>query len=206
MRKKFTQTSKTEMLSSKPKIGLTWEPNLTMFKSAGTTATSSTKSMPQIPKPKTELIDGIYVSPADPKLRNKLVRKQLKDTTGKNWFDMPAQTITPEIKNDFQIIKLRNVIDPKRHYKKGDSNSKELPKYFQMGTVVESQTDFYSGRLTKKERKRSIAEELLHDAALGKYRKHKVREIEERNNVPGVEKWKIKGKQSWKRAKHRRGD
>ncbi|RZC71995.1 hypothetical protein C5167_035171, partial [Papaver somniferum] len=92
------------MLSSKPKIGLTWEPNLTMLKSAGTNATSSTKSMPQIPK-QTELIDGIYVPPADPKLRNKLVRKQLKDTTGKNWFDMPAQTITPEIKNDFQIIK-----------------------------------------------------------------------------------------------------
>ncbi|KAI3991671.1 hypothetical protein MKX01_038069 [Papaver californicum] len=188
------------MSSSKPKIGLSWEPNLTMFKSSGTSATSSTKFVPQIPKPKTELINGLYVPPADPKLRNKLVRKQLKDTTGKNWFDMPAQTITPEIKNDFQIIKLRNVIDPKRHYKKGDSNSKELPKYFQ------SPTDFHSGRLTKKERKRSIAEELFHDAALGNYRKRKAREIEERNNVPGAEKWKIKGKQSWKRAKHRRGE
>ncbi|MCL7028670.1 hypothetical protein MKW94_000384 [Papaver nudicaule] len=154
------------MLSSKPIIGLTWEPNLSMFKSSGTSATNSTISVPQIPKPKTELIDGLYVPPADPQLRNKLVRKQLKDTTGKNWFDMPAQTITPEIKNDIQIIKLRNVIDPKRHYKKGDSNLKELPKYFQMGTVIESPTDFYSGRLTKKERKQSIAEELLHDAKL----------------------------------------
>ncbi|MCL7038880.1 hypothetical protein MKW94_012925 [Papaver nudicaule] len=191
------------MLLSKPKIGLTWEPNLSMFKSS---ATASTKSVYQISKPKPGIIDGLYVPPADPKLQNRLVRKQLKDTTGKNWFDMPAQTITPEINNDLQIIKLRNVIDPKRHYKKGDSNSKELPKYFQMGTMVESPTDFYSGRLTNKERKQSIAEELLHDAALGKYRKRKVREIEEQNNVPGVEKWKIKGKQSWKRAKHRRGD
>ncbi|RZC72521.1 hypothetical protein C5167_048001 [Papaver somniferum] len=187
-------------------IGLTWEPNLSMFKSSGTSAatSSSTKSVPQIPKPKTELIDGLYVPPADPKLRNKLVKKSLKDTTGKNWFDMPAQTITPEIKNDFQIIKLRHVLDPKRHYKKGDSKSKELPKYFQLGTVVESPTEFYD-RLTKKERKRSIAEEILHDNALKKYRKRKVREIEEKNNVPGVDKWKIKGKQSWKRAKQRRG-
>lgn len=36
------------------------------------------------------------------------------------------------------------------------------------------------------------------------YRKRKVREIEEKNRPGGNDKWKIKGKQSRKRAKERR--
>nr|POE49651.1 hypothetical protein CFP56_05868 [Quercus suber] len=41
-----------------------------------------------------------------------------------------------------------------RHYKKGDSKSKTLPVYFQMGTVIESASDFFTGRLNKKRRVR----------------------------------------------------
>ncbi|KVH88568.1 hypothetical protein Ccrd_026483, partial [Cynara cardunculus var. scolymus] len=115
-------------------------------------------------KPKSELIDGLFVPPNDPKKVNKLLKKQVKDTTGKNWFDMPAPTLTPELKKDLKLLKLRNVIDPKRHYKKGDSKLNIFPKYFQ----------------------------------------RKVREIEEKNQPGGVDKWKIKGKSSWKRAKQRR--
>ncbi|THG03208.1 hypothetical protein TEA_009735 [Camellia sinensis var. sinensis] len=109
--------------------------------------------------------------------------------------------------------RLRSVIDPKRHYKKGDSKSRTVPKYFQastwlhtrnVGTVIESASDFFTGRLTKKERKATLADELLSDHTLGEYRKRKVREIEEQNRPGGVEKWKIKGRQSWKRAKQRR--
>ena len=40
----------------------------------------------------------------------------------------------------------------------------------QVGTVVESATDFYSGRLTKKERKVTIADELLYDQTFSAYR------------------------------------
>ena len=38
--------------------------------------------------------------------------------------------MTPEIEQDLKILKLRNVLDRKRHYKKNDS--KTLPKYFQV--------------------------------------------------------------------------
>lgn len=109
------------------------------------------------------------------------------------------------------LLQLRSAIDPKRHYKKGDSKSKTLPKYFQaslfvisglmlamlefkcdcvgiiclgllglflvcldfcnqVGTVVESASDFFTGRLTKKQRKATIADELLSDHTLAKYR------------------------------------
>ncbi|XP_024961513.1 rRNA-processing protein fcf2-like [Cynara cardunculus var. scolymus] len=155
-------------------------------------------------KPKSELIDGLFVPPNDPKKVNKLLKKQVKDTTGKNWFDMPAPTLTPELKKDLKLLKLRNVIDPKRHYKKGDSKLNIFPKYFQVGTVVEPVSEYFTSRLTKKERKPTLADELLSDQSLKVYRKRKVREIEEKNQPGGVDKWKIKGKSSWKRAKQRR--
>ncbi|KAH6795280.1 hypothetical protein C2S51_036266 [Perilla frutescens var. frutescens] len=116
---------------------------------------------------------------------------------------MPAQTITPELKKDLQLLKLRSVIDPKRHYKKGDSRSKTLPKYFQVGTVIESASEFFTGRLTKEERKATIADELLSDTTFHQYRKCKVREIEEQNRPAGVDKWKMsKSKKHGKKSRH----
>jgi hypothetical protein len=40
----------------------------------------------------------------------------------------------------------------------------------QVGTVIESASEFYTGRLTKKERKATIADELLSDINLAQYR------------------------------------
>lgn len=197
-----------EAAERKPVIGFSWEPKLPLLPSV--TKNGSAKSQPLPPetvaayRPSTELVDGMFLPPNDPRKLNKLLRKQVKDTAGKNWFDMPAPTITPELKKDMQLLKLRSVLDPKRHYKKGDSKSKTLPKYFQVGTVIESPSDFYSGRLAKNERKATLADELLSDQTLGQYRKRKVREINEQNRPAGVDKWKIRGKQSWKRAKQRR--
>ncbi|KAF9623018.1 hypothetical protein IFM89_035999 [Coptis chinensis] len=81
---------------------------------------------------------------------------------------------------DLLVIQLRSALDPKRHYKKSDSKSKTLPKYFQ------------ASRLTKKERKETLANELLADHSLTKYRKRKIREIEEQKRPAGVEKWKTR--------------
>ncbi|KAL4276680.1 hypothetical protein AHAS_Ahas20G0231400 [Arachis hypogaea] len=190
-------------------VGLSWQPQLLIPSSSK--ATDACHNKPQseasnssLWKPNTELVDGLFVPPNDPRKLNKLLRKQAKDTAGKDWFDMPAQTITPELQTDLKLLKLRSALDPKRHYKKGDSNSKALPKYFQVGTVVEDASEFYSERLTKKERKATIADELLSDKKLAAYRKRKVREIEEQNQTVGNTKWKIRGQNSWKRAKERR--
>ncbi|XP_024982039.1 rRNA-processing protein fcf2-like isoform X1 [Cynara cardunculus var. scolymus] len=196
------------MLEDKKVIGLSWEPKLPSLL-FGTKGGSNAKSQnvsesSLVYKPKSELIDGLFVPPHDPKKVNKLLKKQVKDTTGKNWFDMPAPTLTPELKKDLKLLKLRNVIDPKRHYKKGDSKLNIFPKYFQVGTVVEPVSEYFTSRLTKKERKPTLADELLSDQSLKVYRKRKVREIEEKNQPGGVDKWKIKGKSSWKRAKQRR--
>ncbi|PIA34595.1 hypothetical protein AQUCO_03700112v1 [Aquilegia coerulea] len=196
------------MLESKSTFGLTWEPQIPTLLSSKTIPNGSQKLQNSLQnvvgKPDSGLIHGLFVPPNDPRKLNKLLRKQRKDTAGGNWFDMPAPTITPELKKDLQIIKLRSVLDPKRHYKKSDSKSKTLPKYFQVGTIIESPSEFFTGRLTKKERKTTFADELLSDPYLGQYRKRKIREIEEQKRPVGNEKWKNKGRQSYKRAKDRR--
>ncbi|GLJ13952.1 hypothetical protein SUGI_0223050 [Cryptomeria japonica] len=128
-----------------------------------------------------QLQDGLVVPPTNPKKLNQLIRKQVKDTLGTKWFDMPAQIITSELKKDLQLLKLRNVIDPKRHYKADDS--KGLPKYFQVGTVIEPATEFYSARLTKKEHKPTIADELLSNPDLSRYRKRKNAEFDNQQNT-----------------------
>ncbi|KAH6833423.1 Ypt/Rab-GAP domain of gyp1p superfamily protein [Perilla frutescens var. hirtella] len=190
---------------NKVAIGLSWQPKLALFSPTGKEESPAEESA--LYKPESQLVDGLYLPPNDPRKLNKLARKQVKDTAGKNWFDMPAQTITPELKKDLQLLKLRSVIDPKRHYKKGDSRSKTLPKYFQVGTVIESASEFFTGRLTKKERKTTIADELLSDTTFHQYRKRKVREIEEQNRPAGVDKWKMSkskkhGKSNGKKSRH----
>ncbi|XP_061995307.1 rRNA-processing protein fcf2-like [Rosa rugosa] len=192
------------MADIKAVVGLSWEPKIPNFSSAsktGFTVDAKPQETSHLWKPATQLVDGLFVPPNNPKTLSKLQRKQLKDTTGSNWFDMPAPTMTPELQKDLQLLKLRSVMDPKRHYKKGDL---QTSKYFQVGTVVESSSEFFSGRLTKKERKATVAEELLSDLALATYRKRKVCEIEEMNRPADNEKWKNKGKTSYKRAKQRR--
>ncbi|RVX22105.1 rRNA-processing protein fcf2 [Vitis vinifera] len=180
------------MSESKAVIGLSWEPKLSLLSSAPKNGSDNLKM-----RLKTVVL-----------AYGNLIASSLMDclflltTLGR--FDMPAPTITPELKKDLQLLKLRSAIDPKRHYKKSDSKSKTLPKYFQVGTVIESASDFFSGRLTKKERKASLADELLSNSSFADYRKRKVREIEEQNRPAGVDKWKIKGRQSWKRKKQRR--
>ena len=48
-----------------------------------------------------------------------------------------------QVKRDLRMLRLRGAFDPKRFYKSADAT--KFPKYFQMGTVVEGPTDFYSG-------------------------------------------------------------
>ncbi|KAJ1698805.1 hypothetical protein LUZ63_007317 [Rhynchospora breviuscula] len=193
------------MLGNKPEIGLTWNPKISFAQLESKETTVSTSKMQEsVWKPETQLVDGLFVPPRDPRKLNKLLRKNVKDTTGKSWFDMPAPTITPELKADLEILKLRSVIDPKQHFKKAAGNSKALPKYFQVGTVIEPVSEYFSGRLTKKERKPTLADELLSDPAFKAYKKRKIGEIAESRRPRNVEKWKIKGHETFKSAKEKR--
>jgi hypothetical protein len=73
---------------------------------------------------------------------------------------MPRTDLTPELKRDLQLIKMRSVLDPHRQYKK-DNGKMQAPEFSQVGTIVEGATEYYSGRLDNKQRKRTLVEEVL---------------------------------------------
>ncbi|XP_034035615.1 deoxynucleotidyltransferase terminal-interacting protein 2 isoform X2 [Thalassophryne amazonica] len=93
------------------------------------------------------------------KLKRRVEREK---TTGESWFNMKAPELTQELKGDLQVLKMRGSLDPKRFYKKNDREG--FPKYFQVGTVMDNAADFYHSRIPKKQRKRTMMEELLADA------------------------------------------
>lgn len=72
---------------------------------------------------------------------------------------MPKTRVTSELKRDLQLIRMRNVLDPHRHYKKESGSA--MPEYSQVGTIVEGPTEFFKSRIAKKDRKRTFVEEAL---------------------------------------------
>ncbi|KAM6921122.1 deoxynucleotidyltransferase terminal-interacting protein 2 [Xenentodon cancila] len=111
-------------------------------------------------------------SKQDLKLKRRAEREK---STGDSWFNMKAPEMTQELKGDLQVLKMRGSLDPKRFYKKNDRDG--FPKYFQVGTVVDSPVDFYHSRIPKKERKRTMVEELLVDAEFRQQNKKRYQHI-----------------------------
>jgi hypothetical protein len=73
---------------------------------------------------------------------------------------MPKTTITPQLKRDLQLIEMRSVLDPHRHYKKNNRKGK-IPTFSQTGTVIEGPTEFFSSRLNRKDRSKNFVEEAM---------------------------------------------
>jgi hypothetical protein len=73
---------------------------------------------------------------------------------------MPKTDLTPELKKDLQLLRMRSVLNPGQFFKK-DSRKDPVPEYSQVGTIISGPTDPASSRLTRRERKRTIVEEVL---------------------------------------------
>lgn len=82
-------------------------------------------------------------------------------TKGSAWFNMAKTEITKEKKNDLEALKLRSAMDRVLHYKR--NNITHTPNYFHVGTIVETSADFYSSRIPKKQRKKTLAQEFAAD-------------------------------------------
>jgi len=105
-------------------------------------------------------------SPNIPKSFKTTVRNRnnaFATNTSKNWFGMEAVPLTPQLKSDLAIIRNRNYLDPKKFYKSSDipRNDKSGMRFLQVGTVVEGASEFYSSRLSKKERRANITEQAM---------------------------------------------
>ncbi|KAJ3275421.1 hypothetical protein HDV01_000713 [Terramyces sp. JEL0728] len=156
-----------------------------------------TKLFPNDPAKKyqpVKLVHGVELPPEKKEvyIPQELQPKEIKkETAGKGWFDMESTPMTDEVKRDLHIIKNRAALDPKRHYKR--DTVKAIPKFFQMGTIVGDSSD-YRDRLTRKERKQTIVEELLSDTKTRDYMKRKVKEVEDKRNFVTRKGWKKKRK------------
>jgi len=117
------------------------------------------------------------------------------------WYRLPKQELTPSAKDDLRVLQLRNALDPKRFYKRPDSN--KLPRRFQIGTIVEHPQDSRSGRLSRRERAPNITQEALRDERSRAFRKRKWKELQEESSkvlVPPKKK-SILGKRKKGRSK-----
>lgn len=123
-------------------------------------------------------------------ITHKTKKKDKPVDSGSDWFNMKQPEMTPEIKRDLLIVKQRAALDPKRHYKK---DKWDVPKFFQMGTIIEGNTEFYS-KMTKRSRGKTMVEELLHDDDAGKYFKRKFTEIQDEKRRSGQNHRKVMAK------------
>jgi hypothetical protein len=97
-------------------------------------------------------------------------------SAGKGWFGMMPTPLTDEVKTDLAVIRNRNYLDPKRFYKSADSTK---GKVLQVGTVIEGAAEFHSARLTKKQRRGNLTEEIMADPAASAYTKNKYRSMQQ---------------------------
>ena len=104
-------------------------------------------------------------------------KKEQEEKEKKDWFLLPkpSDDRKREVQRDLLLIKHRAALDPKRHYKK---QKWVFPERFSVGTIVEPREEFYSSRITKKNRKSTILESLMTDEDTNKYFKRKYEEIQ----------------------------
>ena len=72
---------------------------------------------------------------------------------------------------------MRGVLDPKRHYKKDDVKSL-APEFFQIGTVIEGPTEYFSSRVPNRERKTTLINEVLENERSTGHFKRKYSDIQ----------------------------
>uniref|UniRef100_A0A7S3PY45 Fcf2 pre-rRNA processing C-terminal domain-containing protein n=1 Tax=Chaetoceros debilis TaxID=122233 RepID=A0A7S3PY45_9STRA len=116
---------------------------------------------------------------------------------GSGWFNFEAAPNTSAMQADIAIIRNRNYIDPKKFYKASDFN-KRGSHMVQMGTVIEGAMEsVFSNRLTKKQRKENVLEEIMGETFGSKddYVKRKFAERQrEKSEVGRTSSKKSKGK------------
>ena len=103
----------------------------------------------------------------------KRVKEAVPKTLGMGWFDLRPLELDESVKRDLKVIQMRNYLDPKRFYKNPDKPGTVL----HIGTVIEGPAEYHH-RLTRKERRQTITEEVLADAGIRAYTRRKYQEIQ----------------------------
>lgn len=99
---------------------------------------------------------------------------QQSNNAGPAWFNMPAPTRTAEVEADLRLLEMRSALDPKQHYKRGTG---KVGRFFQIGTIIEDPSAFYSDRLPRRQRASTLVDTLLRDEEKRAFLKRKQRQL-----------------------------
>ncbi|CAK7203562.1 dTDP-fucopyranose mutase [Sporothrix eucalyptigena] len=99
---------------------------------------------------------------------------------GPDWFGLQKTDLTPEAKREFQILRMRGILDPKQHFRK-DNRKNMIPKFSVFGTIVEGTAKGERDRLTRKQRKNTMVEEVLASQEYNPQFKRRYNKIQEKN-------------------------
>jgi tryptophanyl-tRNA synthetase len=97
---------------------------------------------------------------------------------------MPRTNLTPELKRDLQVLRMRDVVAAGKQFFKKDNRKDYVPEFCQVGTIIAGATDGADHRLTRKEQKRTIVEEVLASETTAKF-KSKYHQIQEKKQSGG---------------------
>lgn len=95
-------------------------------------------------------------------------KKAPATTAGPGWFEMQGAPRTPDLEADLRVLAHRAALDPKHHYRRGVTAAlapkKNAPfPLVQRGTVVEDPTAYFSDRLPRRMRARTVLDTLMRD-------------------------------------------
>eukprot|EP00977_Amphora_coffeiformis_P003081 scaffold578_cov167-Amphora_coffeaeformis.AAC.28 len=110
------------------------------------------------------------------------------DAAGAGWFNMKATPMTEEVERDLSLIRNRTYLDPKRFYKSADKPKSGTKPVLQAGTVIEGPTEFYSSRLTKKQRKSNLVDEIMADPESSGWAQQKYKKMQQAKDAAS-QKW-----------------
>lgn len=106
-----------------------------------------------------------------------------QDTAGDQWFGLPKTDLTPEMKRNWQLLRMRNLLDPKQQKKPLRAS---VPKYSHLGEIISNPQDPHTAKITRKERKRTFLEEVMNNHSQSKLR----------HRYAGIQKEKTSGKKA----------
>ena len=86
------------------------------------------------------------------------------------------------------LIRNRNYLDPKRFYKSADKQQGGKA-IVQAGTVIEGPTEFYSSRLSKKQRRSNLVDEVMADPESSTWAKQKFKTMQQEKGA-SARKWR----------------
>lgn len=99
-----------------------------------------------------------------------------------------------ELKRDLKMIQMRNYLDAKRFYKNPDRIGKVLHR----GKVIAGPGESKANKLTRREQKQTIFEEIFSDRKIKDYSKRKYLEIQQERSTKRKTFRKPLRSKSWK--------